>query len=256
MKTKYPIILAHGIFRFDQLLNLVFHTDNRHCDGLHYFRKIRSFLKARGFEVYHTSARWGGRLEARAGDLKKNIETITGMFTKHEKVNIIGHSMGGLDARYMVCAWRLRDHVASISTISTPHWGTSFADWGLKRYSPLIPAAKAVGIDISGLHDLTRDSCARFNDDAWEYEQTNKVLYQTFAGTIPCSMALPSFRLPHAIISREEGENDGLVSFESAKWRDEFFVKKIKGDHLNEVGWWHPWAAQAIGSRNEFEKHI
>ncbi|MFH1077178.1 MAG: hypothetical protein V1753_10195, partial [Pseudomonadota bacterium] len=46
------------------------------------------------------------------------------------------------------------------------------------------------------------------------------------------------------------------VSFESAKWRDEFFVKKIKGDHLNEVGWWHPWAAQAIGSRNEFEKHI
>ena len=46
-----------------------------------------------------------------------------------------------------------------------------------------------------------------------------------------------------------EGENDGLVAVQSAKWRDEYFKDTIEEcDHLNELGWWdhdQMWAGES-----------
>src|SRR5690606_20441509 len=44
----------------------------------------------------------------------------------HAKVNIIGHSQGGLDAR--VVAHLAPELVASVTTVATPHYGTPIAD--------------------------------------------------------------------------------------------------------------------------------
>jgi hypothetical protein len=46
------------------------------------------------------------------------------------------------------------------------------------------------------------------------------------------------------------------VSLRSAKWRDEFFVKQIDADHLNLIGWWHPWGASKDFTRKAFEQRI
>ena len=44
---------------------------------------------------------------------------------------------------------------------------------------------------------------------------------------------------PFRIIEEKEGENDGLVSVTSAKWRNEYFKGTLDNtDHLNELGWW------------------
>ena len=44
---------------------------------------------------------------------------------------------------------------------------------------------------------------------------------------------------PFRIIEEKEGENDGLVSVQSAKWRDDYFKGTLdETDHLNELGWW------------------
>jgi triacylglycerol lipase len=44
---------------------------------------------------------------------------------------------------------------------------------------------------------------------------------------------------PFRIIEEREGENDGLVSVTSAKWRDDYFKGTLdETDHLNELGWW------------------
>src|SRR5215510_6280544 len=49
-----------------------------------------------------------------------------------DKVHIIAHSMGGLDARYLLCnnlyGLGALDRVVSLSTISTPHRGSQVAD--------------------------------------------------------------------------------------------------------------------------------
>lgn len=255
-KTKYPIILAHGICRFDHVLNILWHLDNSGDDRFHYFRKIRSTLLDHGFEAFHSSSSWGGSVDKRAEDLKSSIEAITDNFTKRDKVHIIGHSMAGLDARHMVYNYKMQDRVASLSTIGTPHWGSSFADWGIKHLSFLIPLAKMIGLNIEGFEDLTREKCRKFNEKAWDFECKNGVLYQTVAGTAPYSQLFPPFKFSYKTIYQEEGENDGMVSFHSAKWKDEFFIKKIRADHLNEIGWWHPWGATKDSRRREFEMEI
>ena len=46
-----------------------------------------------------------------------------------EKVNIIAHSMGGLDSRNFISSMGGHKHVASLTTIGTPHRGTAWADY-------------------------------------------------------------------------------------------------------------------------------
>jgi len=255
-KTKYPIILAHGICSFDHLLNILGHIDNTIDDRFHYFRKIRSVLLDQGFEAFHSRVRWAGSVEERAEDLKNSIEALTDNFTKWEKVHVIAHSMGGLDTRHMIYNYKMDNRVASLSTISTPHCGTPFADWGIQHLSFLISLARIMGLNITGCEDLTRENCSKFNEKAWGFEHENRTRYQTVAGTLPYDRIFPPFRFSYSIIYQEEGENDGQVSLRSAKWRDEFFVKQIDADHLNLIGWWHPWGASKDFTRKAFEQRI
>ena len=43
------------------------------------------------------------------------------------KVNIIAHSKGGLDSKYMIENLGMEDHVASLTTLCTPHKGSPIA---------------------------------------------------------------------------------------------------------------------------------
>ena len=100
----FPIILAHGVCRFDVLINDVLQLDNNDdpkLDRLHYFRGIRTMLKAKGFCVYHSKVSWAADVKTRAEDLRINIEAVL-QKEKAKKVNIIAHSMGGLDSRHMM----------------------------------------------------------------------------------------------------------------------------------------------------------
>lgn len=47
------------------------------------------------------------------------------------KVHIVGHSQGGLDARYAVSRLGYGPHTLSVTTLSTPHRGTPLGDLGL-----------------------------------------------------------------------------------------------------------------------------
>lgn len=145
---SYPIILAHGVCRFDFLWKDTVNTDNSDdpdIDTLHYFKGIRTTLTKKGFDVYHSNVAWGANVDTRANDLKKNVLKALKMY-KAQKVNIIAHSMGGLDARHMLFNDRehgkIHEKVASVTTISTPHHGTIFADWGLENLPHLIPVAQ------------------------------------------------------------------------------------------------------------------
>ena len=245
----FPIVLAHGVCRFDRLWNETLKTDNNDdpkLDNLHYFKGVRTALQQRGFSVYHAKVSWAADVDTRAKDLKRNILEILAE-TKAEKVNIIAHSMGGLDARHMLFAARteskIHEHVASLTTISTPHKGSPFADWGIKNLPLVIPVAQKLGLDLNAIYDLTTTECKKFNMlpevVAFEKECESIVKLQTYAGTQKFWGVFDALKLSYYIIEKEEGENDGLVSVQSAKWKDEYFMGVIKDtDHLNELGWW------------------
>ncbi|HVP27618.1 MAG TPA: triacylglycerol lipase [Myxococcota bacterium] len=114
-KTKYPIVLAHGMAGFDSLFGV-----------LDYFYGIESALEDGGAKVFVTEVSQFNDTAVRGEQLIDQVEEIVAI-TGKAKVNLIGHSHGGLDARY-VAAMR-PDLVASVSSVGTPHKGAALADF-------------------------------------------------------------------------------------------------------------------------------
>lgn len=256
MRTSYPIILAHGICAFDSPMRPISGQDNTEDDARHYFRKIRSTLMAHGFTVFHSRVSWAGSLEKRAEDLGEVLRRITGGFSRWPRVHIIGHSMGGLDARWMTFRFRMEDRVASITTIGTPHHGSSYADWGLKRFGRLLGAVRYLGLSLEGLRDLTREACRHRNTLMKDFEEHCGVAYQTVTGAQPIERIFAPLRFSYRLIWREEGENDGLVSLVSAGWEESRILERMDADHLNQIGWWDPAEGRAGFDREAFEAKI
>ncbi|WP_437820068.1 esterase/lipase family protein [Sorangium sp. So ce1078] len=114
-KTQYPIVLCHGMAGFKAMFGVV-----------DYFGGVASTLRSGGAEVYATAVPQFDSTEARGEALLAQIEDIVAR-TGSGKVNLIGHSHGGLDARY-VAAVR-PDLVASVTTIGSPHRGAELASY-------------------------------------------------------------------------------------------------------------------------------
>ncbi len=114
-ETRYPIVLAHGMAGFGQLFGVV-----------DYWYRIPSALRAGGADVYVTEVSQFHSSEVRGEQLLAQVEEIVAISGKG-KVNLIAHSHGGFDARY-VAAVR-PDLVASVTTVGSPHQGAEVADF-------------------------------------------------------------------------------------------------------------------------------
>lgn len=90
---KNPIVLAHGLMGFDELRlvgNLI--------PGIQYWRGITDAYRQNHIQAYTTAVPTTGSIEERAMALHEQIKAkATG-----KDVNIIAHSMGGLDSRYLI----------------------------------------------------------------------------------------------------------------------------------------------------------
>lgn len=257
MANNDPIVLAHGIARFDFLTAHLLRTLDQFglnltlpADGLNYFKGIARHLRNNGFDVYHSQVSFAAPLNKRAMDLRDEVNKVLALKGAN-KVNIIGHSMGGLDARFMIVNYGMADKVTSLTTIGTPHFGTSFADWGIAHEGDEIIDLVSNVVDLKGIKDLTTTACAQFNDAARNSEATNGVFYQTYSayeeeqGSV-FSTLQDSWR----IINDAEGKNDGLVPVTSQQFvaelvSDDGVTKRIpqkafpvQADHLNEISWW------------------
>jgi triacylglycerol lipase len=114
-QTKYPIVLAHGLGGFDSLFGV-----------LDYWYGLESALESGGARVFVTQVSQLNATEARGEQLLAQVQQIIAI-TGKSKVNLIGHSHGGLDVRY-VAAVR-PDLVASVTTVGSPHKGAALADF-------------------------------------------------------------------------------------------------------------------------------
>jgi len=114
-KTRYPIVLAHGLAGFDSLFGV-----------LDYWYGLESALESGGAQVFVTDVSPFNTPQERGEQLLAQVQQILAV-TGKAKVNLIGHSQGGFDVRY-VAAVR-PDLVASVTTVATPHQGAALADW-------------------------------------------------------------------------------------------------------------------------------
>jgi triacylglycerol lipase len=252
-----PIVLAHGIARFDILsvivrekLNL---PETNVDDQFEYFKGIKTHLESHGFIVSHPNQAFTGSVDLRAEQLAARVNEMIDK-TEAPQVHVIAHSMGGLDARHMIVDKGMADRVATLTTIGTPHHGSPVAD---KLTGPggallLQTLENVFHLDVDGVADLTTTACEVFNRRAEDSEARNSVVYQTYSSSEKLSDVFAPL-VPGWIIVRDaEGKNDGLVSVQSQRWVRELvasdgrrkpIVQKefpFPADHLNEVGWWDP----------------
>lgn len=213
-KTKYPILLVHGIFWRDwQIFN--------------YWGRIPNELIRNGATVYYGNQQSAAPMETVGEELKNQILDII-QKENCEKVNIIAHSKGGLDARFTISCMGIENHVASLTTVCTPHTGSELVDRALKlvpdsfvqmfakRYNAIYKKLGDSCPDFyNGVQDLTTARCARFNEVVLDKET---VLYQSVTSKMNgiFSAGFP-LNVGYAIL-KPVGENDGFVTVESSKW--------------------------------------
>ena len=218
-KTKYPIVLIHG-------------AGFRDLKWPVYWGRIPSVLKKEGAKIYYGLQDCWASVETNAEVIAARIDEIL-RETGSEKVNIIAHSKGGLDARMAASSCSCGDKIASITTIATPHHGSKTIDrlfllprslWNL--------AAFAVNNWIRIIGDKNPDFlrlCKGFTTENMRiFNEKNPdvpgIYYQSFACVMRHPFSDINLSTANFVLNRLEGENDGLVSTASAQWGENFQI--------------------------------
>ncbi|MHB9296102.1 putative triacylglycerol lipase [Pillotina sp. SPG140] len=211
---KYPILLVHGAGFRDTVL------------GFSYWGRIPTYLQKSGIVVYFGGTDAWGSIESNAEILKKSILTIL-KDRNVEKVNIIAHSRGGLESRYLIHALHQADVIASLTTIATPHRGvkalniaTLFPVWLYKSVSFFIDIWCRIMGDknpdfFTSSRELSEKYCSEFNK---KYPDKEHIYYQSYVSILKYFFGDMLFMCTFLFIALTDGDNDGLCPVESAKW--------------------------------------
>jgi triacylglycerol lipase len=218
---RYPVVFCHGLLAYTTF-NLAVPED------VNYFSHMRRFLRERGFRALYPQVTPTGGVAIRAAQLKEQILRWT-----DEPVNLVGHSMGGLDARYLISRLGLAERVRTLTTVSTPHRGSALVDWFVSSFRegvPLLQAMQAAGLNVDGFEDCRPGACRDFNACTPDMPG---VRYFSYGGAAVGARVTPFLRRAWAILKAAEGPNDGMVSAASARWGE--YLGTLNADHFAQT---------------------
>lgn len=218
-KTKYPILMVHGVFFRDTKL-------------FNYWGRIPKELEVNGAKIYYGEHQSALSVEDSARELAERIKTVVDE-TGCGKLNIIAHSKGGLDCRYAIAHCGISEYVASLTTVSTPHRGCGFADYLLDKLPKSVQdkvaatynaAAKKLGDstpDFMAAVNSLREDCCRALDKTLPIPEG---IYIRSIGSVLNKASSGQFPLNYSyhLVKYFDGKNDGLVSEDSFKLGDNY----------------------------------
>ena len=254
----YPIVLAHGFSGFHNI------------GPLNYFYGVEDALSKDGHQVFVTRVDPYNSSEARGEELASQVESILGD-TSSEKVNLVCHSQGALDCRYV--AHKLGNKIGAVVMVAGVNRGDYVADIAAGVIQG--PTADAVQLLLQLFGDGVLDPGGNPNTDAKaaiaqlttagaeafnaKYPDDPNVAYFSIAGRTEngsgdedCGSAteapfIGKWDLEHGPVnallsgtaslidgsSSPPPTNDGLVTVASARWGT--FLGCVPADHLSEV---------------------
>jgi len=263
---KHPIVLCHGLSGFDTLtlfqapqfawnntenfkeygkrLNDVSNEVGSGSVMLNYWYGIEEALKEAGCKVLTAKVPPFGTIEERAKLLdalltekcKEYPDKVEG---ERLKINLVGHSMGGLDSRYLISKIQSEDspyEVVSLTTVGTPHHGSECADFLM---SWIQNDDTIMAVCPKAIPQLTSKYLKEFNR---EVRNKPGVMYFSY-GALMNPHGIKLFRATYEIIKSEimkKGlkniENDGMVSVDLARWGN--YMGTLEDvDHMDLINW-------------------
>jgi triacylglycerol lipase len=251
-----PIVLVHGLDGF------------KNIGAIDYFYGVADALRKDGHQVLVPQLASYNSSEVRGAQLEAFVDNAL-LETGAARVNLICHSLGGLDCRYV--ASHLGAQIASVTTIAAPHHGTPIAnivagdlpgpvqdavDEFLNLIGDVVDQGTMSQDAKAALAQMTTKGAEAFNQ---RYPDHPQVAYYSIAGRSNGSRGDDacgsSFEPPFiskydqatdgvgvelapsaAIIDRSFNPtptNDGLVPASSARWGT--FLGCLPSDHLGEM---------------------
>jgi triacylglycerol lipase len=202
------LVLIHGFLGFSR------------WGPIEYFRGVRKMLLRSGIRPLIPNLPPAGSIAVRAEALARVLFS-----TDASAFALVGHSMGGLDARYLITHLDRDKRVKSLLTVATPHRGTPLATWFLKACGPIPTCIRYIG--RPGLCELTPEARA-----AMPILDRDDVDYASYASCRGLD-ELPFWLRPYGRVIPED--NDGMVPVDSTKWGQ--FRGIMQADHLELIGW-------------------
>lgn len=234
IELRYPVLLCHGYGGFSMLVT---------PSPLH-----NSCMRLRGFGVHAFAPNIVpyATIEIRAEQWAQVIQKLQARYG-YKKINVVAHSMGGLDMRYAISKLGMADSVVSLTTIAAPHKGTSLAELVLTAPDAIkeklgeladwfgesiYPAQKSDA--VAAVEQLTREYVVNeFNPNVPDAESVFYFSYSAAVGKGTEEPLNPIYRLQNQLIYQHEGINDSFVTAESARWGKH--LKKLNISHLEQI---------------------
>ncbi|MBW1880131.1 MAG: hypothetical protein JRJ84_17355 [Deltaproteobacteria bacterium] len=243
--TRYPLVLVHGAAPAD------------YVSLFQYFYGVREHLQERGYLVVTPAVDPFASTEQRCAQWSDHLDTLVDDGVGR-RFDLIGHSQGGTDARYLTSRLAYGDEVAAVITVAAPHRGSAVADVasGLVDVTPfgqeLVDAAvdglaALLGLPpqdaVGALASLTTEAMADFNATT---PDVPGVYYASWAGRSCGVLDLYCQRqtggevvavylgATFTLLSIAAGDNDGMVPVSSAQWGA--YMGEIPADHMDSVG--------------------
>jgi len=247
-----PIMLVHGFFGWGE------------GNDFDYFYGIPALLNAQGYRVLVAELDAINSSELRSRQLAAQLDEALSCVCE-PKLNIIAHSQGGIDARYLLGPHDRADQIESITTISSPHRGFSLADQGARgdelglEFLETLTALSSELIrgDPERPHDLRATLRSMSIEARQAYDQAwpdpSHVPIYSFAGiTNPLAdggrvcdqgerpaprrgdLIEPALVASYWLLGGFDTPNDGVVPAASCVWGR--FLGCIASDHFDQVG--------------------
>ena len=250
--TRYPVVLLHG---FGALANLM-QGGVLHAEAMH--------LRGRGVWAYAPHVNPYDTVAVRAASWADRLERVLAE-TGAERVNLVGFSTGGLDARWLARDPGWAGRIASLVTVSTPHRGSELAAYVMDRperlrswaiglmqfvgraaYESAPPHAEAALAELVPARVAAAFPLEALVPHAW------CASYAARAGKGTDVPMYPPLVVPNRILFGLAGLNDGIVPTASAWWGERLGV--LDADHARQIGMaWTP--SPAYDSCAFFERH-
>ena len=211
--TRYPIIFVHGYAGVDQYFGVI-----------DYFYRLPSTLTQNGFHTYFPSVSPIATSEERASELLVFIDQIQAA-TGARQFNMIAHSQGGIDVRYLISSLGQGDKIRSLTTIASPHRGIP-----IQTPSFISPQDFSIMAMEQFNQDNPADSTVQyFSWSARTCSAINLECLSNHEGEIVSPFLVLSFVSLNAY-----GPNDGIIPTSSMLYGEH--LGQLNADHFDEIG--------------------
>jgi triacylglycerol lipase len=204
-------------------------------------------LRSHGIQAFAPNIIPYASIETRAAEWMKRVNDLKKEYG-YRRFHVIAHSMGGLDMRYALHRLGAAESVASLTTIATPHQGTSLAGFVLGTPERMIghlgqffdwlgqriyPDAKSDA--VAAAEQLTIDYVRQeFNPQVPDHPDVRYASYSAAVGKGTNQPLSAIYLFQNHYIFDREGPNDAFVSVESSKWGEH--VQTVPISHLEQMG--------------------